>query len=297
MAVFFMRDMINPKLTVLLLILTFSISSCGIRKIDKTKTWTADKLFTEARNNLKSGNYETALEFYEKLRARYPHHVAARQSEIDSMYAQFKSEEPAAALASAERFIRENPSHPNLDYVYYLRGIIYAESEQDMISRLIKQDPGRRDPKSLRESFERFAELVSKYPTSKYSTDARQRMVYTRNKMAEHELNIADFYFRRQSYVAAINRAQSVIQNFNSTPSAPKALFMLRDAYTALGQTQIAADYSRLIQYNRLNAKPVKIKKSKKKKEQKSTPATMRQQVPLPPPARTSPIQLSGAGT
>ncbi len=221
-------------------------------KIDRTKNWSASKLYAEARNELNSGGYEQAVELYEKLQARYPYSKQARQAEIEAIYAYYKFGEPESSMAAADRFISEHPDHPHLDYVYYMRGVVNYDTGQDLMSRLFPQNPAERDPKSMREAFKYFSELVQKFPNSKYTSDAYQRIVYTRNKLAEHELHIARFYMQRQSWVAAVNRAKIVVENYQKTLAVPEALHILRESYTKLGMSDLANNYSRIIQANNM---------------------------------------------
>lgn len=228
------------------------LSSCGLSKIDRTKNWSASKLYIEARSELNSRGYEQAVELYEKLQARYPYSKQARQAEIETIYAYYKFGELESSIAAADRFISEHPDHPHLDYVYYMRGIVNYDTGQDLMSRLFPQNPAERDPKSMREAFKYFSELVEKFPASKYTTDAYRRIVYTRNKLAEHELHIARFYMQRGSWVAAVNRGKIVIENYQKTTAVPEALHILKESYTKLGMRDLANDYSRIIQTNNL---------------------------------------------
>lgn len=228
------------------------LSACGMSKIDRTKNWSASKLYAEARDELNSGGYEQAIEYYEKLQARYPYSKQARQAEIETIYAYYKYGELESAIASADRFISEHPDHPHLDYVYYMRGIVNYDTGQDLMSKLFPQNPAERDPKSMREAFKYFSELVQRFPNSKYSQDAFQRMIYTRNKLAERELHIARFYMERGSWVAAVNRAKTVVENYQKTTAVPEALHILRESYTKLGMRDLANDYARIIQANNM---------------------------------------------
>ena len=221
-------------------------------KIDRTKNWSAGKLYAEARDELKSGGYEQAIDYYEKLQARYPYSKQARQAEIETIYAYYKYGELESAIAAADRFISEHPDHPHLDYVYYMRGITNFGTGQDLMTRLFPQNPAKRDPKSMRESFKYFSELVQKFPGSKYSQDAFQRMVYTRNKLAERELHIARFYMQRGSWVAAVNRAKTVVESYQKTTAVPEALHILHKSYSKLGMHNLAADYKRIIRANNM---------------------------------------------
>lgn len=228
------------------------LSGCGLLpgKYDETKDWSAERLYSEARNQIQGGNYQQGIEYLEKLQARYPFGRYAQQAQIDLIYANYLDKEPDAAIAAANRFIKANPRHPFVDYAYYMRGLVNFSRDQSIADRLFPNDPTRTDATMTRQSYNDFAELVRKFPNSKYADDARQRMVYLHNSLAAYEVNVADYYLRRGAYVAAVNRAEYVLQNYARTPATADALAIMTRAYTQMGMRNLAADSLRVLKLN-----------------------------------------------
>jgi outer membrane protein assembly factor BamD len=244
--------MIALRLAALSLILLV-LAGCGLLPRggeDETKDWSASKLYSEARSALNSGDYETSIKYYQTLEARYPFGRHAQQGLLDVGYAYYKFEEPDSAVAAADRFIKTYPLHPNIDYAYYLKGLVNFNRGMGLLERYVPVDASERDPAAARQSFDDFAELVRRFPNSKYSEDARQRMTYLVNNLAQHEIHVADFYMRRGAYLAAANRAKYVVEHYPSTPAAPEALRIMADAYDRLGLPDLARDARRVLELN-----------------------------------------------
>jgi outer membrane protein assembly factor BamD len=244
------------RLAPLLLLASLAVAAlagCGIfgKEIDETEGWSASKLYDEASDEMASGAYTRAIELYEKLEARYPFGRYAMQAQLDTAYAAYKAEDPEAAIAAADRFIKLYPQNPYVDYAYYLKGIVNYNRSVGFLDKYIPTDPSQRDPGAALDAFEDFSELVKRFPNSKYAADARQRMLYLRNNLAQHEVNVARYYMRRGAYVAAANRANSVIERFQRTPAVQDALVVLAEAYRALGEDKLAADAERVLEINR----------------------------------------------
>ncbi len=235
-----------------ILFLTWSLAGCGLwsKATDPTQDWSAEKFYQEAKSALDSGNFERAIDYFETLEARYPFGPYAEQAEIEVVYAYYKYDEPESALVAADRFIRLHPRHPKVDYVYYLRGLINFDRGQGFVERYFGQDISERDPVPLRQSFQDFSELVTKFPTSRYTPDSRQRLVFLRNNLARYEVHVADYYRRRTAWVAAVNRAKYVVEHYPESPALRDALQLLVEGYTALGYTQLAADTERVLRLN-----------------------------------------------
>lgn len=233
--------------------LAIALTGCGIlgKEIDQTEGWSAAKLYAEASSELDSSNYARAIEYYEKLEARYPFGRYAMQSQLDIAYAHYRADEPEAAIAAADRFIKLYPQNPYVDYAYYLKGIVNYNRSVGFLDRYVPTDPSQRDPGAALDAFVDFSVLVERFPDSRYAEDARQRMVYLRNNLAKHEVNVARYYMRRGAYLAAANRANYVIERFQRTSSVEAALQVLVDAYTALGKQDLAADAKRVLDLNR----------------------------------------------
>lgn len=230
-----------------------SLTGCSIfgKEIDETEGWSAAKLYEEASDEMSSGSYKRAIELYEKLEARYPFGRYAMQAQLDVAYANYKADEPEAAIAAADRFIKLYPQNPYVDYAYYLKGIVNYNRSVGFLDKYVPTDPSQRDPGAALDAFEDFSELVKRFPDSKYAADARQRMLYLRNNLAKNEVNVARYYMKRGAYVAAANRANYVIERFQRTPAVQDALVVLADAYRALGEKKLAADAERVLEVNR----------------------------------------------
>ncbi len=246
------RRMTYRILSLFLFVLALSLSACTWldSKKDRTKDWSVTKLYSEAAQELDDGNYSTAIEYYEKLEARFPFGRYAMQSQLDVAYAHFKAEEPEAALAAADRFIKLYPQNPFVDYAYYLKGIINYNRSVGFLDRYIPTDPSQRDPGSALDAFEDFAALVRRFPESKYATDARQRMLYLRNNLGKHEVNVARYYVKRGAYLAAVERCNYVIEHFQRTSAVEGALEIMISSYKQLGEDKLAADAQRVLTLN-----------------------------------------------
>jgi outer membrane protein assembly factor BamD len=233
--------------------LAIAIAGCGIfgKEIDLTEGWSAARLYAEASSELDSKNYARAIEYYEKLEARYPFGRYAMQSQLDVAYAHYRADEPEAAIAAADRFIKLYPQNPYVDYAYYLKGLVNYNRSVGFLDRYIPTDPSQRDPGAALDAFADFSVLVERFPDSRYAEDARQRMLYLRNNLARHEVNVARYYMRRGAFLAAANRANYVIERFQRTSAVESALEILVDAYTALDKSELAADAQRVLDINR----------------------------------------------
>ncbi|PTD97406.1 outer membrane protein assembly factor BamD [Pseudothauera lacus] len=228
------------------------LGGCGLlpEQIDETAGWNAQKLYSEAKASMTEGGYDRAIKLFETLEARYPYGRFAQQAQIEIAYAYYKSNEPALALAAADRFIRLHPNHPHVDYAYYLKGLVTFNEDLGLLGALANQDLSERDPKGARESFDTFRELVTRFPDSRYADDSRQRMQYLVNSLAGHEVHVARYYFHRGAYVAAINRAQAAIANYPQAPAVEEALFLLMQSYDRLGMNDLRDDTSRVLLSN-----------------------------------------------
>jgi len=241
------------SLASLLAILALTLfAGCGLLpdQVDETAGWSANKLYAEAKNAMGEGAYDKAVKYFEKLEARYPYGRYAQQSQLEVAYAYYKQEEKASAIAACDRFIRLHPNHPNVDYAYYLKGLVNFNEDLGLIGHVSMQDLTERDPKAAAESFAAFKTLVSKFPESKYAQDATQRMAYLVNALASHEVHVAQYYMRRGAYVAAANRAQAAIKTYPDAPANEEALFVLIKAYDALNMADLRDDAERVMRKN-----------------------------------------------
>jgi outer membrane protein assembly factor BamD len=236
----------------LIFILLLGLSACGIlpEKIDETKGWSAAQLYNASKEDLSNGNYENAIKKLEKLEARYPFGTYAQQAQIDIPYIYYKQGNQAEALAAIERFIKLHPNHENLDYIYYLRGLVNFNDRISLFQSIAKQDMTERDPKAAREAFDAFKALVTRFPNSKYTPDALLRMKYLVNTMAQYDLHVAKYYYRRGAYLASANRAQSAIKEYPDAPAIEEALFVLYKSYDKMGLMTLRDDTKRIFDQN-----------------------------------------------
>jgi len=225
-------------------------SSTGDEKYDETRDWSAERLYTEAKSELISGAYKKAVEYYQKLEARYPYGKYAQQAKLEMAYAYYKDAEPVLALAEADRFIKLYPDHPSVDYAYYLKGLVNFNEDLGVLGGIANQDMSERDPKAATESFEAFRELVERFPDSRYAPDAYARMRYLVNALAKNEVRVAHYYLRRKAWIAAANRAQYVLTNYPKTPAVEPALIVMVQAYDAMGLAELRDDAKRLLELN-----------------------------------------------
>jgi outer membrane protein assembly factor BamD len=239
-------------------------SSLGLDNLfekDNTARWDADKLYAEARAELGSGNWARAREYYQKLESRFPFGRHAQQALMEIAYTYYKEGETAQAIQTADRFIRQYPNNPNVDYVYYLKGLASFGEEANVITRLLGEENTQRDAKGARESYDAFRDLVTRYPESKYADDARARMRYLINAMASAELHVANFYYVRHAYIAAIQRAQVVVRDFQTSPVAEDALILMARSYKALELPDLQADAERVLTLNFPDSRYLRSKK------------------------------------
>jgi outer membrane protein assembly factor BamD len=236
----------------LAVILALLLGACGLlpEVQDETAGWSAQKLYEEAKDASADGSYTDAIKYLEKLEARYPYGRYAQQAQIELAYVYFKDGEQASSLAAADRFIKLHPNHPNVDYIYYLKGLVNFNEDLGLLGRFSKQDLTERDPKAARDSFDAFRELVTRYPDSKYTPDAIARMKYLVNALAAHEVHVAHYYMKRGAYIAAANRAQHALLNYPQAPATEEALFVMVKAYDALGMTDLRDDADRVMRKN-----------------------------------------------
>ena len=232
-------------------------------KEDEYVGWDDAKFHQQAKEMLDNKNYQKAITLYEALEARYPFGDYAAQAQLNVAFAYYKNGDPEAALAAADRFIKVHPRNPNVDYAYYLKGLINYNRGIGFIDRFLPTDSSQRDPGNAKDAYDNFQELIQRFPQSKYIPDARLRMVALRNNMAMYEVHVADFYMRRKAYVAAVNRANNIIKEYDRTPAVPHALQIMQEGYRKLGMEDLAADAERVFKLNYPNGIPVADYKEK----------------------------------
>jgi len=227
------------------------LAACSfVDKHDPTAGYSAEKLYREAKDALEGGQYDLAIKRYETLEARFPYGRYSQQGQLEIAYAYYKQNEQASAVAATDRFVKLHPNHPNVDYAYYLKGLVYFNEDLGLLGKVSRQDRTERDPKSARESFDAFKELVQRFPESKYAPDALARMKYLVNALASHEVHVARYYIKRGAYVAAANRAQYALKNYPQAPAQVEALLIMIQAYDVLGMPELRNDAERVLRKN-----------------------------------------------
>jgi outer membrane protein assembly factor BamD len=208
----------------------------------------ADTLYERATNSMGNGNYRNAIAYFEQLEARYPFSNVTKQAQLDLVYVYYKNGALEQTVDAADNFMRENPTHPRVDYCLYMKGLSYFDKGGNILEKLFRVDMTARPPRDTQKSFNAFQELLRRFPDSEYSSDARKRMVYSRNRLALYENHVANFYIRRKAYVAAINRAKFAVENYPGAPTVNESVRIMADAYRKLGMEDLAADAERVFE-------------------------------------------------
>lgn len=239
----------------LLLLLTFLGAFAGCHTVedieDETTDWSAQQIFEAGKTALDDKKYEKAIGYFERLEARYPYGPYAAQAQLETAFAYYKYDEPESAIAAADRFIKLHPTHPNVAYAWYLKGLVNFADKRGAFDFLgTETDLSDRDPRAAKESFDAFSTLVERYPNSKYAEDARARLAYLLNSLASHDIHVANFYYERDAWVATVNRAKYVIERYPSTPSVEEALVLMAKSYEKMGLHQLADDSVRVLRKN-----------------------------------------------
>jgi outer membrane protein assembly factor BamD len=232
------------------LVLAALLSACSSKPVDKTSSWSPNRIQAEAKDELNAGAYDKAISLLERLEGRAAGTLMAEQAELDKAYAQFKDGQKAEAIATLDRFMRLHPASPAIDYALYMKGVINFNDELGLFSFLSRQDLSERDQRAAKEAFESFSDLVTRFPESRYTPDARARMRYTINALAQYEVHVSRYYYSRGAYVAAISRAQQAITDYRDAPALEEALYILVQSYDKLGLTDLSDGAHRVLDQN-----------------------------------------------
>ena len=227
-----------------------AVAACGLlpeAAKDETAGWSAEKLYSTAHLALAEGNFTRATQLFETLESRYPYGRYAQQAILEGAYANYRGGDSTVAIAACDRFIRTYPNFPTVDYAYYLKGLAYFREDQGLLGYVYELDLSEREPKSMRESYSAFKELLAKFPNSRYANDAQIRMRYLTNALATYEVKVARYYFNRGAYVAALNRAQAAVIAYPRTPATEDALDVMVKSYEKLGLVQLRDDTERVM--------------------------------------------------
>jgi outer membrane protein assembly factor BamD len=234
----------------LLLLVVFAVGCHRGSKPDDAEVLPVDQMYTTAKAALTDNNLSKAVKYYQRLIARFPFGDYTEQSMLELAYAEWKEGKPEDGYSTINRFIKTYPTHKRIDYAYYLRGIINFDRDKGIMDRYANQDMTKRDQGNTLQSFEDFNELVSKFPDSRYTPDARLRMIYLRDNLSRAQLHVAEYYLNRGAYVAAINRSKDILEKYQRTPAAGDALAIMTISYKSLGQDKLADDTERVLKLN-----------------------------------------------
>jgi outer membrane protein assembly factor BamD len=241
----FARGGVIALITVLL-----ALSGCKGSRERSLQRQSADKLYEMAKSQLRSYDFNNAIKTYEALTARFPFTNEARQARLDLIYAYYKAGESESATDAAETFVRENPTHPRVDYAWYVKGLVDFERTPNILERVFRVDLSERPPTTARKSFAAFKTVVDQYPKSDYAHDARRRMLYLRNRLADYEVHVAEYYIGRGAYIAAAQRAKGAIEQYDGAPATRQALAILIESYERLGLPELAEQSRKVYQAN-----------------------------------------------
>jgi outer membrane protein assembly factor BamD len=233
-----------------LMALTLQLSGCSTTPKDEAAATAADRLYKEAHDDLEAGSYERAIKALERVEGLAAGSLLAQQALLDMAYANWRSGERTQALTVIDRFIKLNPSSPALDYALYLRGVINFIDNLGLLGATFGQDLSERDQRASRDAYQAFKQLTDQFPNSRYTPDARQRMSFIVNSLASYEVHVARYYLRRGAYVAAANRAQQAVAEFQQSPAVEEALYILVQSYDKLQLTTLRDDADRVLRKN-----------------------------------------------
>jgi outer membrane protein assembly factor BamD len=231
------------------LALLFALAGCSwLPEVkDETANWSAEKMYDEAHGAMVTGNYTRAVKLFDTLEGRFPYGRQAQQAILEGAYSNYRLGETAASIAACDRFIRTYPNSANVEYAYYLKGLVNFREDQGLLGYVVEQDLSERDPKMTRESFGAFKELVTRFPESKYAADSIDRMRYLTNALGMYEVHVGRYYYNRGAYIAAVNRAATTVTNYPQTPANEQALILMVQGYDKLGMPLLRDDARRVL--------------------------------------------------
>lgn len=244
------RGLVTRTLPAALAALLALLAGCAGNDEQENAVDNLQEAYDSAQLAVRRQNYGRGIAIFEAIQARYPFSDLSRQVQLDLIHAYYKAGQKEQAVEAADTFIRENPIHPRVDYALYIKGLAYFESEAGWIERRFRRDITRRPPEDVEECYSTLRRLVERYPASEYAPDARQRLLFLKNRMAAHENHVADYYLRRGAYVAALNRAKGALEDYNGAPGNKESLRIMAEAYERLGMADLAADTRRVLDLN-----------------------------------------------
>ena len=249
----FKSELSKIKRNALMVIITLSLGGCSLFGEDEVEVDVMSgeqQMYRQAQRYVDNSNFSLAVQTLQQLESRYPFGKYAEQAQLELIYAHHAAFQNEEAIEAADRFIRLHPQHPSVDYAFYMKGVAAYDLNEDFFSSLVPSDDSRRDVSQVREAFGEFSTLLSRYPDSRYAQDARARMVYIRNMLARHEIHVANYYFKRGAYMAALKRGQNVVENMQGTTAVADGLAVMTQAYILLELPELANDTARVLCLN-----------------------------------------------
>lgn len=231
-------------------VLPMALFACANNEEHQTEVQNITEAYEMAQTSIQRGNYRRGIQIFEAIQARFPFSDLSRQIQLELMYAYYKGEQREEAVEAADTFMRENPIHPKVDYALYIKGLAYYEDGPGVLERLFRKDVTQRPPKDVELAYSSLRRLVERFPASQYAPDAEQRMIAIRNRLADYENYVADYYLRRGAYVAALNRAKRALEAYNGATGNALSLHIMAAAYENLGMVELAADTRRVLATN-----------------------------------------------
>ena len=234
----------------LIVLMAGSLASCAGKDEIQTEIQNITEAYELAQVSVARKNYRKGIQIFEAIQARYPFSDLSRQIQLELLHAYYQSGALEQAVETADTFVRENPTHPRVDYALYIKALSYFEGDAGMLDRWFRRDINKRPPNDVDLAYSTLRRLVERYPSSEYAADAEQRMVAIKERMAAYENYVADYYLRRGAYVAAVNRAKSALEQYNGAAGNADSLRIMAEAYKNLGMTDLEADARKVLQTN-----------------------------------------------
>lgn len=244
----FLHTRVRRRVAQLLAIACFGLLVACSGNEEQTEIGSLTEAYEDAKEAIAKNNFNRGIQIFEAIQARYPFSDLSRQIQLELMYAYYKAGQKEQAIDAADTFMRENPIHERVDYALYIKALSYFEDQPGMLERRFHKDITMRPPMDVELSYSSLRQLVERYPASEYAADARQRMIFIKNRLAAYENHVADYYIRRGAYVAALNRAKFAVEAYNGADSNQQSLELMIEAYERLGMHDLAADTRRVLE-------------------------------------------------
>ncbi len=243
----------NLMSVVVVVLATLTLGACTSveeEQRDLVANQGAQALYKDAKRNMDVGNFSAAAQILSTIDSKFPFGPLSHQVQLDLIYSYYKSGNVEQTLATVDRFVRLNPNHADVEYALYMRGVVNMEQDNNLFQELFNVDRSDRDPSKSREAFEDFRRLIEKHPDSKYASDAKQRMLHIKDRLARYEIAVARFYMRREAWVAAANRGRYVLEHFPDTQQVKPALEIMVSSYDQLGLDELRTNAIKTLRIN-----------------------------------------------